>query len=532
MPIPADENDRASLIFLAACSALLVLARLHTLYEPLHGDLAVYAVSAREWLLGRGLYSDLFDVKPPGVFWAYAAAQYLFGYNPLSVFALNISCAVLTLIAVFYAGFLAGGRLRTGIWAGVFWTLISGDIQLWANQPNTEAFINLFAAAGFALLLGCRDGEDLPPRKAAALGALFTLAALFKQNSLAIMFALLAAHIIRVRAFSPASRFPLKGPLIACGVVFFSGILLFALARLTGQWEAVSDLLAYQRSYVTSTGGVLASLLRSFGPDIIPDGGLLPVAHLALLFLAGAAGLAAALYKNPRGKPLLLLGWLLGVQAAVALPGWFYTQYYQLWLPFLAVAGAWALETPALSLSSRIPRLAAASGLLLAAVLLGAQLPYFTLSAEDWSRRKFGDEFAFTDRVGRDLKELLRPGESFYAWGTQPGLYFASGLRPPAGLFYNAHLLSGPRRAQLSRRLLAALAQEPPEMFIALHWEYEERRRGGPAHPVLAWALDNYRELVWEGHRGAFVYFAKKGGLLEKRIKAGGLPIRFLKKNS
>lgn len=529
MQFPAEKKYLPPLVFLALCSALLVLARLHTFHEPLHGDLMLYAVSAREWLLGRGLYSDLFDVKPPGIFWAYAGAQALFGYTRLSVFALNAGCAVLTLLAVFGAGRLKSGRLSTGLWAGLFWTLISGDIALWANQPNTEAFINLFAAAGFAILLGRKAGEDLSTAGAVALGALFAAASFFKQNSLAILFLFLAGHILRARLGAPGRRTPLKGALTACGVVLFCWLFFLGYTRLTGQWEALLDLLNYQRAYVSSTGGILGSLLRSFGPALLPEGGWLPVCHLILLFIFGAEYLLMDRTGKTDGKRLLLVSYLLGVQAAVALPGWFYTQYYQLWLPFLAIAGGWAVESIELSPFKYARRLSFAAGAAIIIILLAAELPPFRLPAEDWSRKKFGDEFIVTDKLGLDLKELLGPGGSFYAWGTQPGLYFTSGLRPPSGLFYNTPLLSGPLREKLSGRLLSALTVTPPELFIALRPELEAGRRGGTVHPVLSWALARYREFDWEGHRGSFAFFARSGGALEKRILSGKLPASFQK---
>ena len=51
-----------------ALGLLLIAARARTYHEPFMGDITVYAVIAHEMQLGRALYAQLIDHKPPGLF--------------------------------------------------------------------------------------------------------------------------------------------------------------------------------------------------------------------------------------------------------------------------------------------------------------------------------------------------------------------------------------------------------------------------------------------------------------------------------
>ena len=73
--------------------------------------------------------------------------------------------------------------VEIGLWAAAFWALISGDMYLQANQPNTEVFQNLCLVWAFALLLRMPGGRVALGR-AATIAALFALASLYKHVAL------------------------------------------------------------------------------------------------------------------------------------------------------------------------------------------------------------------------------------------------------------------------------------------------------------------------------------------------------------
>ncbi|PYS61899.1 MAG: hypothetical protein DMF76_09940, partial [Acidobacteria bacterium] len=135
-------NQRIILLFLLGLSCFIALARFHTYNEPLEHDITATAVIANEMRAGRPYYSDVWENKPPALYIAHIAGQYLFGYGRGYLYALNVSLALISLFGVYVAASSLGMGRTAGLWAAVFWTLISGDMDLQANQPNTEAFLN------------------------------------------------------------------------------------------------------------------------------------------------------------------------------------------------------------------------------------------------------------------------------------------------------------------------------------------------------------------------------------------------------
>src|SRR5437016_926282 len=146
-------NQRIILLFLLGLSCFIALARFHTYNEPLEHDITATAVIANEMRAGRPYYSDVWENKPPALYIAHIAGQYLFGYGRGYLYALNVSLALISLFGVYVAASSLGMGRTAGLWAAVFWTLISGDMDLQANQPNTEASLNATLIWAFALFL-------------------------------------------------------------------------------------------------------------------------------------------------------------------------------------------------------------------------------------------------------------------------------------------------------------------------------------------------------------------------------------------
>jgi len=89
--------------------------------------------------------------------------------------------------------------------------------------------------------------------------------------------------------------------------------------------------------------------------------------------------------------------------------------------------------------------------------MLVQQVPLYQIPPEAWSRLKYGANiFVYEQQLGRQLRTLLAPGETFYEWGAAPGLYFDSLHSPPSGAFYAFPLMAArwPGHSPCARSLI------------------------------------------------------------------------------
>jgi hypothetical protein len=494
--------SRRVLLTLVVLAALIAAARLHTYHEPLERDVTGAAVIGHELLLGRALYADMWDHKPPALHVTHAVAITLAGYGPGAIYLLNIVAALTTLLGVYAAASAAGG-VAAGLWGAAFWTFVCGDLWLQANQPNTEAFINACLVWAFALLV--RAGSRPATARLLAVGALFALGSLYKPIVVAPAAMLALAHLAAPPTGESRRRALVDVCLLAAvGAVAWLGTFAYfaAVGRFSDFYQAV---FVYNRFY---SGSVLRNLVAAAAPDALVPGILAIAAPLALLTLAG--GIRAAIVGP--GRPWLYLAALVvGTELAIALPGQFYPHYYQLWLPPLSVGAGWALA--AFARMTRIPRWAPhAVGAAVLLLLLSQQLPLYQVPAETWARLKYGELFVSEDHLGRELGALLAPGETFYEWGAETGLYFRSHRSPPSGAFYVFPLLAGPAAGPLAVRAVADLERRPPTMFVV---NKGVMFGGRIRHPILNWAEPRYVAMAGSGDRGTFTLFVRRGSRLD-----------------
>ena len=94
-------------------------------------------------------------------------------------------------------------------------------------------------------------------------------------------------------------------------------------------------------------------------------------------------------------------------------------------------------------------------------------------------------------QAARALAALLEPGETFYEWGAETGLYFYALRSPPSGAFFNLPLLDGPAAQSLTDRVLQDLEKAQPELVVV----YRDPARDTSGHAVLDLIRDRYAPL-------------------------------------
>ena len=495
---------------LVVLAALIAAERLHTYDEPLERDITTYAVIGHELLAGRRLYSDLWDHKPPAVHATFAAAEALVGYGAQEVYLVNVVAGIATLLGVFAAVRAGGCGRGMSLWAAAFWAVISGDVATWANQPNTEVFLNACLIWALAAMLAIR-GDARDGARVALAGSLFALASLYKPVAVAVAAPLALAHLVwppgdrpnRRRVLLQAVALALPGALAWVGTLAW-----FGLSGRLGDFTAA--VFTFNRFYA---GDTAANLAHGLEPQELVGGALIGAVPLAV----AAVGLLAAARARRFGRTALLaLAYAIGTFVAVALPGQFWPHYFQLWLPLAAAAGAWGIAALQEAAVPRRPWLGHVAAAALLGILVVQQAPSYLRSAGLWSMRKYGPRFVVWKAHARAVDAVLAPGETFYEWGAETGLYFYSQRRPPTGVFYNYPLRFGPLVRPLSAHTVRDLAAHPPELVLIPLAE--------PApmdQPVLEWIAQRYAPVQVPGIGPDVETLARVGGALQARSRGG-----------
>jgi len=485
----SSQKIRTGLLFLAL---LILISRLPTFNEAFERDIMYYMVIADGLLHGRALYADLFEFRPPGVFWTYALFAKAFGVNPLAIFIMGLACAWLTLWGCYISGSYIAGP-RGGLLAAATWTVISGDLLLQANQPNTEVFINAGLVGAFALLMGATPDRKQTGRFI-AIGLLYFLASLFKQISLAVTAPVLAIYVILAPWIANTTKDKIQENSLTVRINALKQTIWVALMVVLG-WALVISYF-YWQGHLAAFKEALVDYGRGYAGDIwVNVWGFLsnPLAYaprgdgafyIPLTWLI-AVLVAGYFWRDHDWRLGLWLAYFVGSAIAIALPGRFFHHYFQLWLPPLAIAAGCLLGR------SWLMKRKLAMGLLLAALLplVGIRLYQHTIPAELVPYYKYGlghgPEAVESQRIGFWIAQHIDPKVIVYQWGGEPGVYFWSGRSAPLGIM---GIPTGPPElvSKYTESLLQQLKNLRPGLIIANKGMLPRENL------IVQWMVENY----------------------------------------
>lgn len=132
---------------------ITVLVRLPLFFPTvIDHDESTYLVIANELLKGKRLYVDLIDLKPPGVFWFFAALQWLFGK---SIILVRIVDALLIgggayLLFRMQKHFKGTDKMA---WMTATFFIAMNTLHYFSLSFNTEHLMTFLTLVGFSILL-------------------------------------------------------------------------------------------------------------------------------------------------------------------------------------------------------------------------------------------------------------------------------------------------------------------------------------------------------------------------------------------
>lgn len=181
---PSIFSKHGHHMLLGAIILFLLIVRLKLLGMPFERDEGGFAYIGKMALDGVPLYSELYDIKLPGLYYIYGLFAKIFGYSPSGIhFGLllfNVGATIMT--------FMIGQRLfskTTAVIAAATFAIMSVGPNMLGFAAHATQLLSLPALAGIYLLIKALDTSELKTFLFA--GLLFGIAFTIKQQAVYYM---------------------------------------------------------------------------------------------------------------------------------------------------------------------------------------------------------------------------------------------------------------------------------------------------------------------------------------------------------
>jgi hypothetical protein len=467
----------------------VLLMALPNLSYPIGRDQATYCVIGRGLLDGARLYRDLWDNKPPGIFYLYAPIVKVFGPAMWSIGLLDILWLLAISICIFrFAERTLGKALAfLAVLANTAMHIRAGYWD--AGQPET--FLMLFIFSSYFLLA---SRSQKPMLNDVGAGLLFSAAFWIKYNAVTFLPFLLLAPYLDVGAYGGSPpRVRLRNSCInwlwsmsrfAAGFIV-GGVLVVSGWLFSGAWSAFVEqqFKVLPRYAAAASQGIphywvwAAGRIEFWlGPRTLCVALAAVIiawrrhhfARMAPVLLGAAAGFAALAvqvrfqpYYFETCYPFFAIFWgYLAVQiyeGARALARYFAGRNWQVahvltWVAFANLV-ALCLPGPAMQLATNYR-----------ALNQWRRNPARFYSSYSWPGA--AEDFHDVLRVVDFLKRHPAPASGVYVWGNEPLIYFLSGRQPPVRFVWNLALIAPWRLPGWRQELVRQLDKTRPRYVI------------------------------------------------------------------
>jgi hypothetical protein len=492
----------APLLF--ACLALLLIANVLRQASPLTVfpslDSGYYLYIGQHILKGQIPYLDLWESKPPGIFYINALGLWLGHGTRWGVWALEFGALALAA----GLGFVAMKK-AWGFFPAVFGTLVwlwglTGVIDGGNLTEEYSLPINFLAILVFWWSLHAPHKRRYP----LLLGLTFAASFLFRANNTGVQIAMVLAWIME-SVFSRAFR-PLFFRLFwsGLGVISLLGVSAIFLAWQGNLRQMLDAALVFNFSVASGKADFIASLTTGFGFIGIPAG----FALLGYLLLT-AGGLA----KNRPWGLFLLLNWPLEIILS-GLSARGYHHYFMLWLPTIGLLSAFLLagltDLAAFVERHKMPVLAVS--LLLGLLILQPGLADYRAVFQRLAyERQKGIELDHP--VAAWLRANTQPGDKVLVWGARLAFNVMARRDSPSAILFYPLLVNSPVSPGLADRFYADLQRNKPAVIVdtyAINQDLlpaldpairREQQKSGQLWPSLPTNIDSVYAFIADNYR-------------------------------
>ncbi len=443
------------------------LIRMQLFDVPLERDEGEYAYAGQLLLQGFPPYGQIYNLKMPGVYAAYALIMSVFGQTPggihLGLFVINAATVLLL--------FLLGRKLVdafAGTVAAASFALLSMGQQVQGIFANAEHFVILAAVSGILLLVYAADSNKRSTLFAGSV--LLGLGFIMKQHGVVfIAFGGLYLLLTEIR------RKPLdRNSLVIKCLIFMAGATLpFALTCLILYQAGVFDkfwfwTFDYASQYVSSVP-------VSAGIALLADRLGAIVQSSILIWLLAVIGLTSLAW-NKRFRAYGLFTALFTLFSFLAVcPGlYFRPHYFILLLPAVGLLAGLGLSS-LYDLAGRqkvVPATRIIPVLITLCVLAhGAwqQREFlFFMDPHEASRSTYGlNPFPESLEIARYIKNNSNANDQVAILGSEPQIYFYSNRRSATGYIYTYALMeSHPYALTMQQEMIAEIESASPGFLV------------------------------------------------------------------
>jgi hypothetical protein len=446
--------------------ALSAGVRFRLLDVPLERDEGEYAYAGQLILQGIPPYEQLYSMKLPGIYGAYAVVLAAFEQTPAGIHLGLLVINAATIVLIFLIGRAVFDDL-TGLLAAASFALLSVQQSVQGVFANAEHFVLLPAMGGLLLLVRAIDGNRLT--SFAVSGLLLGLGLLMKQHGAAFV-ALGGVYLLGEELRRRPLQWRRVGPRCA----------IFALAAATPylatcllMWTAgVFEKFWFWTVTYASSYTQQVPLDRAWGLFLARASRIFVAAPL--VWALAAVGLTAIAWDPETRRRRGLLALLSTFSILAILPGFhFRPHYFVLLLPGAAVLAALGARSLAdLLARTRMSRLAPGAAVALAVVALGISIVQqreflFISSPLQVARSTYpGNPFPESLDIARFIDTHAADTDRIAVLGSEPQIYFYTGRRSATGYVYTYEIMRPHAWAlEMQREMIEEIESSEPEFL-------------------------------------------------------------------
>lgn len=418
-------------------------------------DSGYYLYIGQQILQGKIPYLDLWESKPPGIFYINALGLWLGRGTRWGIWVLELAGLLVSTIL----GFVAMRR-HYGFFPALFGSLawlwgLQGVLQGGNLTEEYSLPVNFAAILFFSLVIQNPQRRLYP----FLIGITFAASFLLRANNTGVQAAMVLAWTIFAaweRDFRPLFFRLLWSGL---GVLTALGSMALFLYWQDNLGEMIEAALLFNLYLTGEKVGLLASLSTGVGFIGIPAGFAL-LGYLLLAALAPKRNLWTLFVLIALPLEIILSG----------LSGRGYPHYYITWMPVLALLSAFLLNSlPDLCATLDTRRVWVSLGtLVLVLLLLAAPLTGMAASLRQVVlERERGIEL--DDPVAAYLRKNTGPQDAVLVWGGRLVYNYLARRESPSSVLFYPLLVDSPISTRLAERFLADVRANPPAVIVDTH---------------------------------------------------------------